>query len=295
MMDKIVGLLSPGMYLALKKIKNKSKVNEFYYEIKKNQKYRNIHDGERCFIIANGPSTKKIDFSLLSNEFTFTVNQMALNSEFVDLKPDYHLWSDINFFEINDSNPEDIEMLETIKAVNRLSPSTEVFYESMAKPMIERFGLQKSTNVNYFQVLGLDPSHMERAFIDFTEPVPNYPTVVDYAILLAVYMGFKQIYLIGCDCTGIINIVKNKMKQAESSLYSYKMTENAAKRLERYSQQRSIIDELNSQAAMFKEYIALNNYCKQNGAKLMNATEGGLLEYIERVNLDDVLNNNNKL
>ena len=214
---------------------------------------------------------------------------MVRNPDFLKLRPNYHLWADRVFFEIDESRPEDIEMLEVIKSVNRISPSTEVFYESMAQPMITKFKLNETTNVNYFQVLSLDPRHMERAFIDFANPVPNYPTVVDHAILLAVYMGFSNIYLLGCDCSGIVNIAMNKMKQAQESLYSFEMTENAAKRLERYSQQRSMFDELTSQAAMFKSYEALDLYCRRNGARLMNATEGGLLDCIERVHLEDIL------
>lgn len=289
MKEKILDLLSPSIYLEIKKLRNRMKVQEFQNEISLNKRFHNIHKGERCFIIANGPSTKELDFSLLSNEITFTVNQMVRNPKFAELRPNYHLWADRVFFEIDESRPEDMEMLDVIKAVNKISPSTEVFYEAMARPMIDKFKLKETTNVNYFQVIGLEPRHMEKSFIDFTAPVPNYPTVVDHAILLAVYMGFANIYLLGCDCSGIVNIAMNKMKQAKESLYSFEMTENAAKRLERYSQQRSMYDELTSQAAMFKAYEALDEYCKRNGAKLMNATQGGLLDCIERVNLKDVL------
>ena len=275
MKERILNFLSPNIYLELKKIRNKAKVQAFREEISLNKKFYNIHKGKRCFIV--------------SNEITFTVNQMVRNPDFLKLRPNYHLWADRVFFEIDESRPEDIEMLEVIKSVNRISPSTEVFYESMAQPMITKFKLNETTNVNYFQVLSLDPRHMERAFIDFANPVPNYPTVVDHAILLAVYMGFSNIYLLGCDCSGIVNIAMNKMKQAQESLYSFEMTENAAKRLERYSQQRSMFDELTSQAAMFKSYEALDLYCRRNGARLMNATEGGLLDCIERVHLEDIL------
>lgn len=289
MKEKILGFLSPNAYLELKKQRNKAKVQEFREKINLNKRFYNIHKGKRCFIVANGPSTREVDFSSLSNEITFTVNQMARNPEFTKLNANYHLWADRVFFEIDDNKPEDLEMLDVIKSVNRISPSTEVFYESMARTMIDKYKLKETTHVNYFQVLDLDPRHMERSFIDFTNPVPNYPTVVDYAILLAVYMGFSRIYLLGCDCSGIVNIAMNKMKQAQESLYSFEMTENAAKRLEHYAQQRSMFDELTSQAAMFKSYEALDEYCKQNGAKLMNATHGSLLDCLERVKLENIL------
>ena len=38
----------------------------------------NIHDGERCFIIGNGPSLKQNNLAKLKNEFTFGMNRIYL-------------------------------------------------------------------------------------------------------------------------------------------------------------------------------------------------------------------------
>lgn len=294
MFNVILKMLSPKMYLFAKKFSNRKEVKRYKKEIEKNEKYKNLHKGERCFIIASGPSTKKLDFSLFKNEVTFTVNQMARNPKFKDLNANYHLWSDRIFFEIDEKNPEDMEMLEVIEKVNKIAPKAEVFYEITAKKMIDKFGLEKRTNVSYFQALCMDTKKIERGFIDFSNPVPNYPTVVHYAIILAVYMGFSEIYLLGCDCTGIVNIAQNKLKNAQESLYAFEVTSDAAKRMERYACQRNIVDELKSQAAMFEEYDALNHYCKKNGVKLYNATNGGLLECLPRIELENVIDINVK-
>lgn len=54
--------------------------NPEYFEMaKENSAFRNIHNGERCFILGNGPSIKFVDFSQLENEYVFTVNQMPRN------------------------------------------------------------------------------------------------------------------------------------------------------------------------------------------------------------------------
>ena len=42
--------------------------------IKHNKKFNNIHKGERCFILGNGPSLREVDLGLLENEFVFTCN-----------------------------------------------------------------------------------------------------------------------------------------------------------------------------------------------------------------------------
>lgn len=288
-MSKIIDMLSPKLYLEYIKKKNHKDVKLFHDLIKENKKYKNIHKGQRCFILGSGPSVNDIDFGLLKNEITFTVNQLVRNNQFEKLQTDYHMWADRIFFEIDKDNDEDVEMLDTIRLVNIKSPKAEVFYEIMAKQMIDDFKLEKDNNINYFQSLGMNTEHIGRKIIDFSEPVPNYPTVVHSAIILAVYMGFKEIYLLGCDCTGIINIAQNKMQEANKNLYAFEMTNAAAKRLERYAQQRSIKDELYSQAIMFEKYEEINRYCVNNGVKLYNATRGGLLDSIERVDLEKVI------
>src|SRR5512139_2649265 len=40
--------------------------------------YYNIHRGERCFIIGNGPSLNDTDLSKLKDEFTFGMNRIYL-------------------------------------------------------------------------------------------------------------------------------------------------------------------------------------------------------------------------
>lgn len=286
---QLAKLMSPEMYLKLKELKHHAAIRPYRELLQKNIRYKDIHKGERCFILANGPSVNNLDFSLLKNEITFTVNQMVRNPQFERLNANYHMWADRIFFEIEDGNEEDMEMLQVIKNVGKKAPNAEIFYEITAKAMIDKYHLEENSNVAYFQSIRLNPGIMEKTRIDFTRCLPNYPTVIDYAICLAVYMGFRAIYLLGCDCTGFINIAQNKMAEARNNLYAFEVSENAAKRMERYSGQRSIRDELNSYAALFDEYEKLGGYCKRNGVELLNATDGGLLECLPRVRLEEVL------
>src|SRR5210317_1185187 len=46
--------------------------------IKKLAYFKDIHKGERCFIIGNGPSLNKTDVSKLKNEYTFGMNRIYL-------------------------------------------------------------------------------------------------------------------------------------------------------------------------------------------------------------------------
>lgn len=269
------------------KVKRKEKDREFL--LKKNLIFKNKHKGQRCFIIGNGPSVNDVDFSKLSDEITFTVNQMSRRKDFENLKTNYHMWSDERFFDIDESNQEDMELIQTMEAVKREETSPIVFYKLSAYNMIKKFNLDKKLNIYYFSEIGFN--NITKCYkVNFCKRIPSFATVVHYLILLAIYMGFKEIYLLGCDCTGIINTVQSKIKSKSKMEYAYKVSENERKRMERTNSVFSIQDELRWYAEIFDCYEVLNNYCRNNKVKLYNATKNSLIECVEKVDLNDIIN-----
>ena len=55
------------------------------------RKYKDIHRGERCFIIGNGPSLKQLDLSLLKNEYTFGMNRIYMAFEEMGFSTSYYV------------------------------------------------------------------------------------------------------------------------------------------------------------------------------------------------------------
>lgn len=257
--------------------------------MKKNVQFCNLHRGQRCFILGNGPSLKNLDFSLLQNEITFTVNQLPRNPNFVKLHTNYHFWADERFFDIQESRREDMELLQTMKNVRTVDNNPTVFYKLAAYEMIQKYALDKELSISYYGEYGANRKRALKQKVDFTQFVPGFSTVVHYIICMAVYMGFKEIYLLGCDCSGFITTAQSKLKNAQEAEYSYQISENEKKRMERVANQTSIISELTWYVNMFKDYEYLEQYCNRYGAKLFNATEGGLLESLPRVHLQDIL------
>ena len=88
-------------------------------------------------------------------------------------------------------------------------------------------------------------------------------TVVIHAIQLALYLGFKEIYLLGTDCN------YNQTKQ-----YAI----NHGKKVDKFLGNK-----------MIKSYSVVKKYEKIFGFKVYNATRGGMLDIFPRVNLDDLL------
>lgn len=252
-------------------------------KIKCNERFKDIHKGERCFIVGNGPSVREQELSLLHDEITFTVNQMARSEKFADINTQYHLWADAGFFKTEFTCEGDYELLKIIK---QLPEQIECFFPyNSAEEYIKKFELEKHINVNYY----IDsPKVNEKAEIDFTEFVRNGWTVLQYAVRLALYMGFKEIYLLGCECTTILNVVNAKLSSYTSVTHCYDIDEREKERAKgMYS--RPMQDYYRSEWGVLEEWRLLDEYCRERGVKLVNCTPGGLLEELPRCSYETVI------
>lgn len=258
--------------------------------LKENKKFCNKYEGERCFILGNGPSLNDMDFSLLSDEITFSVNQLPRNQQFEQLNTNFHFWADERFFCLDDTVPHDAEVLKIMKNVNTKNNKPVVFYKYTAYDMVKKYALDQVLDIHYYHELYFSQKDdvMKRK-VDFTHFVPKFPTVVQYIICMAVYMGFSEIYLLGCDCTGFLNNAQARLNHSQKLKYGYSMSENEICRMEKVIRNIPIEEELQWSVDIFKTYRELNQYCIANNVFLANATNGGLLDSIPRVSLEDIL------
>ena len=249
-------ILSPEQNVKLKKKRTEKNNAELLPLISANEKYLNIHSGKRCFIIGNGPSLKNVDLSKLKDEYTITVNQSPRMENFKDIHTTYHLWVDERFFHIDKNNPNDMELLDVMRKVNTEDNKPTVFYKVPAYNMIKKFGLDKEQKISYIMdgYINTDTPNVD---FPITEPVPIFSTCIHYAILIAVYMGFKEIYLLGCDCTGIINTINARMESSREFAYAYNISENERKRMIAQNKQSALADEFDWYAKLFRTYGVL--------------------------------------
>ena len=257
--------------------------------LSQNKKFKDIHKGKRCFILGNGPSLKDLDPKLLENEFVFTVNQISRLKNYEQLKTNYHFWVDNLFFKINPDNPEDLELLNVIKSVNTPDNKPVCFFpEDRAKTFIEIFKLKDCLDISYFLI---GPPFVNDKFplIDCTNPIPAFNTVVQYAIAMAIYMGFSEIYLHGCDCTSLMVTIKSALKSNDSNDYAYEISSNEKKRMENLLNINSIELYARSYYETLRGFRWLNGYCNTHGIKLINLSTQTVIDSIPRDTIENVL------
>ena len=257
-------------------------------ELEKNARFKGAYAGKRCFVIGNGPSLKQQDLSLLADEYVFTVNQAARNESFKKMKPNFHFWADENFFQIDENKPEDMELLEKMKRVNEGNPDIQVFFPIQQLGFSKKYGFEQTLNMNYF----LSDVYMTANYnreMDFTKNVPWYGTVVQWCIIAAIYMGFSEIYILGCDNTSLMVTMKSSLHINDDSDYAYNVTENEKKRMEYIVQKNGLEEYTQAYLETLKGYRKLYSYCSRRGIKLVNCSAQTVIDSIPRKKYEDVI------
>ena len=223
--------------------------------------FRNIHLGERCFIIGNGPSLKAEDLDHLKNEFTFGVNRIYLIFDQTNWRPTYYAIQDQKLME---RYGDDVAQLDLpVK-----------FVSNKAKDIIKG-GKGHYYYYNYVRRLydGSEPEFSD----DISKQTYEGGTVTYLCMQIAAYMGFKEIYLIGNDFNYSVsktenNIVVNNVKDYFTDKYISSDENRFFPRLD--------LCEVGFKYA--KKVLSAKNI------EVFNATRGGKLEVFPRIKFDDI-------
>lgn len=218
-------------------------------------KLKNIHEGETCFIIGLGPSLRADDLSLLHRNhiISFSVNDIARIYKETEWRTDYYVMTDKDaFLDPNLSHPE-----QTCKKNAFLAEEQEEFWKNNSS----------EKNIRFHRRYNLPDMEEELFSEDVAKVCGNGGTCIYVCLQIAVYMGFKNIYLLGTDLTD--------MSQGVYQLPAYKHF---------YEE-----EELTSRLCLdltIKGYQAAYKFANSHNFHIYNATRGGYLEIFDRVNFD---------
>lgn len=229
--------------------------------MKQMHKFKNIHKGERCFITCTGPSLMISDLERLSNEYTFGVNSIVRAYEKTDWRPTYYCLVDLYAFGEylkNNEVPGNNLAIENAFLHYRTQLASPVGNE-LYVPISYRNHTEKNMKKGSIK-LSSDPAVC----------IYDCFTVTNMAIQMAIYMGFKDIYIIGADCS----YTPDKMHFMETKGIDDKQ------RNARYLPEAVRLS--------IKGYEAAYEFAKRKGVNIYNATRGGMLEVFPRVDFDTI-------
>lgn len=254
--------------------------------LKENAAIKNLKKGKRCFVLGNGPSIKELDFELLGNEDVFTVNQLARRNDYYLLNANFHVWADPIFFNADLDKEENQELIKSFFQIKTSSGSPICFLPIEAENFARTIKLSDAVDIRYFY------AHKNFDYctedIDLAKESYSFGTVVQYAIGIALYMGYSEIYLLGCEATGLLNFINSYLKK-EIKDYAYHISESESRRMLDVTKEYDMEHEFACWGTVFHQYKLLNSYCFNRGVKLINCTPESIIDSLEFMELSEVL------
>lgn len=161
---------------------------------KRLEKFKNKNANKRAFVLGNGPSLGLYDLSKLENEFVFVTSWFAFHKEYKNLKNVFYclgaapIWWGGSLYPI------------LYNSINR-NKSAILFTESSLLPLNLKYHYFPNEKIYYITLIDgkRDGSVISG---DITNPIELGTNAVQDIILpITFYLGFKDVYLLGCDCT----------------------------------------------------------------------------------------------
>ncbi len=248
--------------------------------LQRNADLRSKYNGKRCFVLGNGPSLNLYDLSCLKNEFVFSVNEFGRFDKIYDVNPDIYVIADSKFFELRVDNKQDQIFRKKIEFLSEINPNISVFFPLSRRQDIKRLNWDQSTDIRYFNAF----SYFYKGYdenIDLTKMIPAMQNVVQYCILIALYMGFKEIYLLGTDQTNIFGNLRAYISN-DISEYAFQMRKEESEWKHKQLIETSLVDTLRGYARIFEIFDELSDYCKRMGVELYNCAPETMISGIPK-------------
>lgn len=228
--------------------------------------YQNKYAGKRCFIIGNGPSLKTEDLELLQlkGEYSFACNKIYKIFEKTSWRPSFYACTDFMVFGQNAS-----EIL-SLKGFPKFLGCNLPFQKQIR---------QEQENI----ILNYEVKKIEKTkFNPCATFICSGGSVVFVMITLAWMMGFRELYLIGCDHEyKFFDGKSGGETEVTDEVNQDYFTEN-------YMRPGEVILIGDLKRAQ-QGYQLAKEYIEAHGGKIYNATHGGKLEVFPRADFYHVL------
>jgi len=228
------------------------------------QALRDIHKGERCFIIGNGPSLNKCDLGLLKDEFSFAVNGIFYKTKEVGYRPTFYMVEDNHV------------VADNIKKINRYKCPYKFFpanYKHLIVP--DENTIFVPADLGFYR-----ENHPSFCIPRFSKEVENViytgQSVTIMQLQMAYHLGFSEVYLIGMD-------------------FSYALPDSTKVEGCNYTSQEDDVNHFHPDYfgkgkkwhdpkldRVLLNYQKCKEAFEEDGRKIYNATIGGKLELFER-------------
>jgi hypothetical protein len=253
-----------------------------FHTLGQNRRFYNIHSGENCFIVCNGPSINEQNLAALKGQTVISVSSGYHHPDFQTYSPRYHCTPRLSIGQVATMAQTTLDTaIKWLREMHASVGDAEVFHSIDDAPLIRRLDPSCGRRVNYLCMAGSFSGNKMQT-IDITRVIPGVTTVPIMALMIALYMGFKEIYLLGVDHdsyrTRVYNQFFDPRRQFGGGVTGFTGPVDTP-----------VAEELLIYFNIFMQYRSLLSIAHSRGVRIYNATRGGALEELPRVDLDEVL------
>ena len=233
---------------------------------KKIVRYHDKYAGRRCFIVANGPSLRSEDLTLLHDkgEITFAMNRIYKVFEQTSWRPTFYICED----ELIAGGQQ--KEIDAIEAKEKFIPIEIKWWHNV-----------DIKDACYFHINYHDEERYPYSFSsDCAHQVDCRGTVTFTCMEFAAYMGFSEISLLGVDHNYRVTIDINGNVVTDPNQKDY-FTENYDSDIK-----DQVVHDMGNNT---RAYMDAQKYVTETGrTKIFNATRGGKLEVFPRIDFDSL-------
>lgn len=251
--------------------------SEYRELLAENARFKDIHTGERIFILCTGPSINTMDLTNLVNEKTMAVSNFYMHKDIKVIRPDYYCIPQIVYTKVFDEQTAEHWLKEMVTR----GEAKHYFFNVNEKKIIDKSSFFGDKSINYLYFNKMIPYYDN---VDLTASLMGVQSVPVLCLQIAIYMGFKEIYLLG---------VEHDYFLSGNYKYFYSRAENMVGDKDKFTDavgkvNYALTDIIPIMDILWKQYKIMKKIAESKNIKIYNATKGGILDVFERVNFDEI-------
>lgn len=260
-MGNLIGTIHRSLWKIKVTLQENWRCIKYHKDLKDNLQFQDkYHNGQRCFVIGNGPSLKPEDLDKIEQhgDVSFAANRIFKMFSETTWRPTYYAACDTTLYK---NSKKDIEALSGAKFI-----PIDIYDRYVTKK--EGFHVFSRVPFTYFN---LPPKFSNRLDKRFGEG----GTITYHLLQLAVSMGFTEIFLIGVDFSFSHGIGPDG-----------KYFEDKTIKQDHFKNDKVNAETMPDLYMNLHAFQSAERFTRKHGVRIFNATRGGKLEVFERVDFD---------
>lgn len=238
---------------------------DFY--VNKTSGLKNRYEGQKCFLLGNGPSLTIEDLRKTNSFLTFGCNNLIQFMKYYEWYPSFFYFEDTQFIKKYVSSQNDIDFL---------TDNCELCFTSIVNEVFDKY---RDVYQNLYFFKNKRDSKEIRIQEDIKKGLFLGGTSLFGMLQLLVHLGIREIYLLGVDFSFRKEVSKDGQLKINGNIKNHAEGMN------------QVTDGIYYVDFILQSWQVAKQYADSHGIKIYNATRGGKLEVFPRVDFDSLFVN----